>query len=625
MKRGSYRNIVLLLGLLVLVGAMQARSTKAVSAQSNSGPGFSYQGYLEDNGVPVNGTCRFTFALFDRAQGGNQIGATQELRDVDVIEGSFAVVLNEGNQFGDNAFNGQARWLEITVDCGRGETMLDPRQELLAVPYAHSLRPGARIDGALPSQSMLDIQQLAPSSPDTYGLRIRSMNPQIALVSSYDFDDPGSDVTWKLGTPPDATDFIESSRFAIASQIFPWAPTNTHLLIDTNGNVGIGANPVMSNRLTVSGGTNQQIGILNESGKRWSMGTPISGDSFAIQEDGQYASRRLYIGPGGGEFWLRGDDPTLQIRDHVNDNSAEAARIELLERAGGNFDGGAYLWWNGQSNKLMIGTRENGDDSDALVIDRATDNIGIGTTNPQHRLSLMSEHHQLALTDADQPDIMWTLSTVEHEGGGIGVYEDGDSSQVPRLFIANDSGNVGIGTAIPQNRLSIRSNSHQIALVDANNNNKAWTLSTVDYNDGGIGLYEDGDSSQLPRLFVANNSGNVGIGTLNPTALLAVNGDIQAEEITVEAVWADFVFDEDYELMSLEEVEAYIHKYGHLPDVPSATEIASQGVRLGEMESTLLQKIEELTLHLITMDERLQELEQENARLNEVLAAQEAK
>ncbi len=115
-----------------------------------------------------------------------------------------------------------------------------------------------------------------------------------------------------------------------------------------------------------------------------------------------------------------------------------------------------------------------------------------------------------------------------------------------------------------------------------------------------------------PSMYLANSG--MGINTTNLSGYtLAVNGDIRAKEIVVETGWADFVFEPDYQLPTLEEVDAFINANGHLPDIPSAAEVARDGVRVGEMESRLLQKIEELTLYSIDMSRRLEMLEQQSA------------
>ena len=104
--------------------------------------------------------------------------------------------------------------------------------------------------------------------------------------------------------------------------------------------------------------------------------------------------------------------------------------------------------------------------------------------------------------------------------------------------------------------------------------------------------------------------GNVGIGTNNPGSYkLAVNGKVRAKEVVVDTGWSDFVFESDYHLLSIEEVEKFIKENGHLPDVPSEKEVAQNGVSLGTMDSKLLQKIEELTLYTIQLNKKIQKLE----------------
>ena len=96
-------------------------------------------------------------------------------------------------------------------------------------------------------------------------------------------------------------------------------------------------------------------------------------------------------------------------------------------------------------------------------------------------------------------------------------------------------------------------------------------------------------------------SGNVGIKTQTPRDYeLAVNGKIRAREIKVEASnWPDYVFEEGYKVETLQKLDSYIKANKHLPGMPSAKEVAENGVQLGEMNKLLLKKVEELTLHLI--------------------------
>ena len=103
------------------------------------------------------------------------------------------------------------------------------------------------------------------------------------------------------------------------------------------------------------------------------------------------------------------------------------------------------------------------------------------------------------------------------------------------------------------------------------------------------------------------DTGNVGIGTTNPGSWkLAVNGNLRAKEVKVETGWADYVFSDDYKLPTLQEVEAHILENGHLINIPSAEDVAANGVLLGEINKLLLEKIEELTLYTIQQEKQLQ-------------------
>lgn len=124
--------------------------------------------------------------------------------------------------------------------------------------------------------------------------------------------------------------------------------------------------------------------------------------------------------------------------------------------------------------------------------------------------------------------------------------------------------------------------------------------------------------STLEDRMTIRANGYVGIGTNNPTSLLAVEGKITAQEVEVTleaAAWPDFVFRSDYDLMSLCELENYIAMNGHLPLVPSEADVMESGVNLGEMSALLLQKVEELTLYVIDLNKQNQELKNRIAEL----------
>ncbi len=126
--------------------------------------------------------------------------------------------------------------------------------------------------------------------------------------------------------------------------------------------------------------------------------------------------------------------------------------------------------------------------------------------------------------------------------------------------------------------------------------------------------------------FRVTSTGQVAIGTVNPyDHKLAVAGSIIATKVKVKEFgsWPDYVFDKKYQLPSLKEIEAFIKQHQHLPGIPSANEVKEKGLDLGTNQAALLQKIEELTLHLIEINKKVDKLSGENEILKRKLEMKE--
>lgn len=207
-----------------------------------------------------------------------------------------------------------------------------------------------------------------------------------------------------------------------------------------------------------------------------------------------------------------------------------------------------------------------------------------------------------------------------------------------------NNGNVGVGTRAPTSLLHLQKAAQQIewSLQLANPTN----ISATGYGSGirfqnsvpewgqneqnkwaGIaGVAGGGYSNETDLVFYTNSfnaglnqvttpservrikatTGNVGIGTVNPTHRLTVNGEIKSKGNVVDTSnWSDYVFADDYKLASLAEVEAHIKEKKHLPGVPSEAEVVANGLDLGKMSAVQMAQIEQLMLHVIELNKQV--------------------
>lgn len=208
--------------------------------------------------------------------------------------------------------------------------------------------------------------------------------------------------------------------------------------------------------------------------------------------------------------------------------------------------------------------------------------VGINTTNPRAALDLgIVDTNKLANVLSRLP---------EGDGSGEGTY----------LGIRNG------------NTQSINVNSFSIEHRFYGTLNSAITFNRGMGSEDGFITFSTMNGQERMRI---ERYGNVGIGTNNPQSKLAVAGTITAQRVKVTSTgWPDYVFQEQYQLPSLEHTEKYITTHKHLPGMPTAAEIEKDGQDVGEMNKKLLEKVEELTLHLIALKKEIAALRQEQQR-----------
>lgn len=260
--------------------------------------------------------------------------------------------------------------------------------------------------------------------------------------------------------------------------------------------------------------------------------------------------------------------------------------------------------------EMRTGTNSNNNPYSELITIRHS---GIGSAAVSRQLGLLFK-----LSDE-------TTTTETNKMGGF-LLESGAAfansptfslltSNTRRLTI-DQSGNVGIGTTAPQNKLDIRGGNASIyntgstsqLVVGSSTTGKTYVGLSTSADTAGYGIISSvsASGSTSGKLVINPDGGNVGIGITTPDAKLAVNGTIHTKEVKVDLTgWPDYIFKPQYELPPLSAVQSYIDQHQHLPELPSEQEVIKNGINLGEMNKLLVKKIEELTLYLIQKDKQL--------------------
>ena len=288
-----------------------------------------------------------------------------------------------------------------------------------------------------------------------------------------------------------------------------------------------------------------------------------------------------------------------------------------------------------------------------LYANPTTTKVGIGISSPTERLHINSGALKIGNGTSATDRAQNLLKFGDNSYVQIGEWEANNTLSFKANNYNFTNGNVGIGVTSPQYKLDVNGKMY-LHTVDWNNGlaqsylqwechklvlgvrDGFYSHTFVDIMPGGSSQGEE--FSQLSmydalnatnkvekiRLWTAgnswiNNDAYFGLGTDAPLCKLDVRGTIRANEILVNTVsGADFVFDKDYNLRPLSEVNTYIQANRHLPEIPSAADMKKNGVSLDKLTIQLLQKVEEFTLYIIEQekrikeqDERIQELERQ--------------
>jgi hypothetical protein len=356
-----------------------------------------------------------------------------------------------------------------------------------------------------------------------------------------------------------------------------WTNSLERMRIDRNGNIGIGTS-VPSERVQIAGG-NLLIGSgatpNTSSGIR--IVAPISSNHFNwLIGAQQNVDQGFEITPstttGGTTF----NTPVITFNANGNIGIGTINPLKKL-----------HLSQTDNVSRTIIALEDlNTTNGNGAVISFRTSTTGTGATSFLEMAGLQVYYidHNHASRRADVSIFSMTATNTEYAWlfRGTGVFDCPGP-----IHIQYNSGTT----------------SDPLYFNDVSTNNaRIWKIGHGVGSLNGFGFYDQ--TGNNTTLFLMDG-GNVGIGTINPQNKLDVNGIIRAKEIIATLDnWSDYVFDDNYKLQSLNEIEKYLKAYKKLPEIPSTKEVLSEGIEIGKMNSLLLKKIEELTLYIIEQNKK---------------------
>ena len=589
--------------LLGLAAVLLSTLNLQLSTARAQGTAFTYQGVLSQNGAAINGSNDLTFTLYNAVSAGATVGASNVVNDLVMSNGLFTVTLD----FGAGAFDGTARWLQIAARPGASTgayTNLAPRTPVTPTPYAVFANTASNLSGALPAAALSGtyggtvIFSNAANRFSGIGSNLTALNasqltggtvPAAALGNAWK-------ITGNSNTSP-GTHFLGTTD-------------NQPLEIKVNNQRGLrlehGDNALNQSVNVIGGYSSNQVsaGIVGATIAGGGSLNAIGGNSpNRVNADfGTVGGGSLNTAGGGFAATVGGGAQNTASGDYATVPGGVSNTATNYAFAAGNrakaIHQGAFVWADSQ-NANFTSTANN------QFLIRASGGVGIGTSTPKHKLDVAGNiflgtafngQDFTALGDTlylgsprkylsstlgapinGSPDWINLMCHPFSHGILFGTAgpSDADPHSAPNpLMVIQASGNVGIGTTLPSQKLHVSGNmlasgdifaggtvgigtQTPVTTLDVRSATPEITVGTS-ANTGGalyfgnsghgvkrgysqlndVGLYTTAADVYLSAngtttsQFVLKNDGNVGIGTSTPARKLTVNAPYYGIEHT---------------------------------------------------------------------------------------------
>lgn len=438
---------------------------------------------------------------------------------------------------------------------------------------------------------------------------------------------------WNLGGNATASDTSLGTTNGFGMNII--TNNTSRIRIDNTGRVGIGTSAVTLSRFNVNGAVGNTVAIFgnNNHGVAFMSDEPAVGFNnyynagWKVIKDGYSGMMTVNSATGDMQFatfpsglknTIVAPATRMTILQGGNVGIGTTAPVSLLDVEGGNVTLGGNLNFTTGTQSIQFGVPGATPNSMMYMFPSGTTNtprmlVSHSPSFPDWGLQYVDTSDQFNFLGAGSSRLAINLST-----GNIGI---GTAAPTAKLHVAGSetlggnltftTGNQSIQfanpgtTPAPMMKMFASGTTNPARMVIAHSSSyPTWGLQYADTID-----QFDFVGAGASRMAINLSNGNVGIGVPAPVYRLEVCGTIRAKEVRVETGWCDYVFEKDYKLKTLEELDQYLNANKHLPGIAPASEVEKDGLKVGEMNKAMMEKIEELTLYVIQLSKENKKLQ----------------
>jgi hypothetical protein len=406
--------------------------------------------------------------------------------------------------------------------------------------------------------------------------------------------------------------FLLSTR--LAAQNVGVGTDTPEATLDVNGDVIF-----RTGDLTVADGITPALDVISTKFSYYRITGPTADFTLAGITAGLDGRLLTLFNRSGFAMQLNNEDATVAPADQIMTGTDADVIIPFKGIINLQYDAIEQKWIVKSSSKGGTTVISGGqwDTNGVDVFNTNTGNVGIGTSTPANKLTIATGFNTTGWTHVGDNGVE-NIVVSEAIGGvsaAMGVFSEHTlrltAGAIGRIQVY-PTGDVVVGdnNVAPFGRFTVRTPNNSYGISQTSNEGNILAT-RIGGTSAGIGTFTNTHmrifANGVSAITITGSNGNVGVGIDFPVNKFEVNGTMRSKEVIVEAInWPDYVFDNNYKLPLLSDVEKFIQQNKHLSSIPSAKEIDEKGLHLGDVQKKMIEKIEELTLYVIDLKKEIE-------------------